>query len=111
MFEELAHSDFASLLGLLEIISTTSTSKPCYSGLAYPGRLLFGRLFGMRIVAAERRKQWWLGDLKLIGIAPGTQGGREHAMAKVRQKGAGPGSLPGNKFPQAKTLGNDNNDS
>lgn len=79
--------------------------------MAYPGRLLFGRLFGMRIVAAERRKQWWLGDLKLIGISPGAQGGHEHAMANIRQKGAGPGSLLGNKFLQAKTLGNDNYDS
>lgn len=49
--------------------------------------------------------------MKFIGVAPGAQGDLERAMVKVRQKGAVPLFLLGNKFPQAKTLGKDNYDS
>lgn len=48
--------------------------------------------------------------MKFIGVAPGAQGDPERVMVKVRQKGAVPLFLLGNKFPQAKTLGKDNYD-
>lgn len=56
MFEELAHSGFASLLGLLEIISTASTTKLASEAwLILVGFCLVVCLL-WRIVAAERRK-------------------------------------------------------